>query len=235
MKRAQHSRRTLARLLLPILVAGVFGSSAALADVVYTIHPDTTNPAQGSNGNAFDVLATNTGPSSLGIGAFSFGVYTTDTDITFTEANVSTIVSSYIFEGNSFVEITLNSTVISITSGGQTLTANDLTNDFAAVTVAPGATVDLGKVLFDVAPDAVMQTFTVSFTGDPGAGNLDNNLSDQFFTAINVDAFQSGDFPIGPSVPEPSPAVLVLFGLAGLWMLSRLLRSRRACVRAPHA
>ena len=235
MKRAQYSMRTLARLLLPILVAGVFGSSAALAGVVYTVQPDTTNPAQGSNGNAFDVLATNTGPSSLGIAAFSFGLYTTDTDITFTEANVSTIVSSYIFDGDSFVEIALGSSVISITSGGQTLAANDLTNDLAAVTVAPGATVDLGKVLFDVAPNAVMQTFAVSFTGDPGAGNLDNNLSDQFFNAINVDTFQSGDFLIGASVPEPSPAALVLFGLACLCMLSRLRRSRRACVRAPHA
>ena len=235
MKRAQYSMRTLARLLLPILVAGVFGSSAALAGVVYTIQPDTTNPAQGSNGDAFDVLATNTGASGLGIAAFSFGLYTTDTDITFTEANVSTIVSGYIFDGDSFAEIFLNSPVISITSGGQTLTANDLTYDGAAVTVASGATVDLGKVLFDVAPNAVIQTFTVAFTGNPGAGNLDNNLSDQFGNAINVDTFQSGDFPIGASVPEPSPAVLVLIGLACLWMLNRLLRSRRACVSTPHA
>ena len=232
MKCARYSTRALAKRLLPLLVAGALASSAALADATFSIQPDTLNPAQGDIGDAFDVLLTNDGTSDLDIAGFSFGLFTTDTDITFTEADVDTIVGNYIFLGNSFVVISLSSSVISLATPvglpplpGQTLTANDATNTPGSwVTVGAGDTVDLGRVLFDVNPNAVLQSFTISFLGSPGLFNPYNNLSDENGDPINVDSLQSANSTISQTVPEPSPAVLLPIGLTCLWMFRRLFR-----------
>jgi hypothetical protein len=235
-RRIPINTRSAAKRLLPLLVAGVLSAPAAWAGVIYSIQMDTLNPAPGTTGDAFDVLLTNTGPSSLDIAAFSFGVFTADTDITLTEADVSTVVSSYVFAGNSFVVAFLGSPVISITSGAQTLTANDTTNTPSSfVVVGAGSTVDLGRVLFNVAANAGPQTFTISFTGSPGVNNLNNNLSDQNGDAISVDSLDSVNFSDTQAVPEPGTAVPLLAGLTCLWMFSRRLRSgRRARIRTAH-
>jgi len=211
MKYGPYSMRWLAKRLLPLLVVGAFASTAALAGVTFSIQADTPNPAPGSTGNAFDVLLTNTGPSPINIAAYVFGVATTDTDITFTEADVSTVVSPYIFAGNSFVADFLGGiTDIPAPVGlpplpAQVLLASDVGNNPSSfTTVAAGRTVDLGRVLFNVAPNAVVQGFTVSFImtlfPNPPGGYADNNLSDENGNAIDIDTFQSASFNVAAAV-----------------------------------
>ena len=190
--------------------------------MTFSIQADTPNPAPGSTGNAFDVLLTNTGPSAINIAAYSFGVVTTDTDITFTEADVSTVVSPYIFAGNSFVATFLGGiTDIPAPVGlpplpAQVLTANDVANNPGSfTTVAAGQTVDLGRVLFNVAPNAVIQSFTVSFImtlfPSPPGGYAYNNLSDENGNAINIDTFQSASFNVTAVVPALDGPVQVSY------------------------
>jgi hypothetical protein len=235
---------TLTRRLLPLLVAGLFASSAAaLADVNLSIQADTMNVAPGDVGDAFDVLLTNTGPSSVNIAGFVFGLFTTDTDITFTEADVDTDVMPYIFAGDSFVQIVESTPVISLQLvsypplPAQILTASDLTYDDTNVAVGAGQSVDLGRVLFDVDSDPTAQTFTVSFidTIDPPPQYLFNNLSDADGNAVDVDNLESADFSIQSQtvVPEPSAAALLMTVLMCLWMANRLVRARRTRATRP--
>jgi hypothetical protein len=160
-------------------------------------------------------------------------VTTADTDITFTEADISTIVSAYIFAGNSFVGdylggITSNPTPIGLPAlPAQSLTASDVGSVPSSYTaVGGGDTVDLGTVLYNVAPNAALGDFTVSFITtlfpDPPGGYAWNNLSDENGDAVNVDSFESADIDI---VPEPSPLVLLPAGLACLWAFRRARRS----------
>jgi len=222
--------KKLQRRLLPLLLAGVIGSPAALADIIYSIQADTAKPSPGDTGDAFDVLLTDTGSSSVNIAAFSFGVTTTDTDITFTEADVNTVVSPYIFAGDSFVQIEEFTPVISIATPvdlpalpSQSLTANDLTDDSANIAVGAGDTVDLGRVLFNVAPNAALQGFTVSFTTNPLSQF--NNLSDNQGTGFNPDSATSADFTISESATVPEPAGVVL--LASVFLCAGVLQWMR--------
>ena len=50
------------------------------------------------------MLLTNTGASSVALGAFSYEITTSDTDISFTGADTST-TAPYVFAGDSFVDI----------------------------------------------------------------------------------------------------------------------------------
>jgi len=238
-----YRMKGLAKRLLPLLVASALGSPAALADVILSIQTNTPNPMQGDTGDSFDVLLTNTGPSEVDIAAFSFGVFTTDTDISFTEADVSTDgPNPYIFFGNSFDQIYLGGVISNPSPVGepslpaQFLTASDVGNAYLSYTaVAAGETVDLGTVLFDVDPNAAIQSFTVSFDmtlfPNPPGGYQWNNLSDENGNAVNIDSFQSGTFNVTEGVPEPSPLLLLPIGLTCLWMFSRPGRSRRARAR----
>jgi len=223
--------------ILPLLVLGALGSPAALADIVLSIQPITTNPAPGDTGDMFDVLLSNTGSSEVDIAAFVFGVTTTDTDITFTEADTSASAAPYIFAGNSFDDAFLGGMVSIPAPVGlpalpsQDLVGSDLGDNPGSFTaVGAGATTDLGRVLFNVAPNATMQTFTVSFIEtlfpNPPGGYAYNNLSDENGNAINVDSLESADFNMGSSAPEPASLLLLPIGLASLWMFSRPRRAR---------
>ena len=64
-------------------------SPAVRADLVLSMQP-VISAAPGSTGNAFDVLLTNTGASSVDLGAFAYEITTADTDISFTDADTST-------------------------------------------------------------------------------------------------------------------------------------------------
>lgn len=224
-----------------MIVAGVLVSSAtALADVSLSIQADTTNVVAGDVGDAFDVILTNDGTSSFNIAAFVFGLSTTDPDITFTEADVNTEVMPYIFAGDSFVQIEEGTPVISLqlvsfpALPAQILTASDVTNDATGIVVAPGGAADLGRVLFDVAPDPTSQAFTVSFIDTTFQGQyLFNNFSDDDGNAVDVDNLESADFSIQTAVPEPSAAVLLLTVLMCMLAANRLVRARRGRATRP--
>src|SRR5215472_17937772 len=89
---------------------------------------------QGSTGNVFDVLLTNTGSSAVTIGSFSFGVTTTNLGISFTDATFATVLDPYIFNGDS---LDMNTSNPLNTSLGSELDASDSSFSGNGVSVAP--------------------------------------------------------------------------------------------------
>ena len=198
-------------------------SPAARADFIFSLQtPITANP--NTTGNVFDVLLTNTGTSAT-IAAFSFGINTTDTDITFTGADTTTSVATYIFAGDSFDDI--NSFPLNTVPppAGQTLDASDLSNSGLGTVVGTGVTVAVGRIFFDVANGAAFGPATVSFdTTNPGV----TSLSDTDFNSVPFSTLP-GAITITSSttpVPEPASVGLLVCALTGFAIVK--LRRRRA-------
>jgi hypothetical protein len=204
-------------LRLPALAAVLLLAGFAVparADIILTVQSVTVSA--GSSNDALDVTLTNTGPNSVTIGGFAFGLSTT-VPITFTAANISTSTAPYIFTGHS-----LFGPVISTTPAGQTLEASDnfdVVN--AGTTVSAGATVGLGHVLFNVGSTpgifvVTLAAFPSTSLSSPSGGNV------PFTREVN------GTITVGV-VPEPSSVTLMGVGLA---FLAGLARSRRAKIAA---
>jgi hypothetical protein len=192
--------------------AAVLVCSPARAGTVFSIQPSTAAATPGSVGNAFDVVLTNSGLSSIAVAGFNFEVSVTNTNITLTGADFSPAAFPYIFAGNSLDE-TLSIPLNLPSTSGQTLDANDVYDiPLSGVTVTPGASLALGRVFFDISPGAAVGVFLVTFTGPQAAGDA-NNLSDFSGNLINVDNFADGTIEI---VPEPGSLFLVLAGLCAL-------------------
>src|SRR5215813_8248116 len=100
MMKLQFSSRDRQGLLSTVLAAGVaatfFCPANANASVIVAVQ--SASAAPGSSGNTFDVQLTNTGPSGITVGGFSFGISTGNPDISFRESNTSTS-APYIFDG----------------------------------------------------------------------------------------------------------------------------------------
>ncbi|MGD0435318.1 MAG: hypothetical protein ABSB86_02555 [Bryobacteraceae bacterium] len=193
------------------------------ATTLYSISPGTISASPGDVGDSFDVSLTNNGPDPISVAAFNFEVTVSDPDVTLVGATYSTAFP-YIFAGDSFDQINAASiesfcscsyplSIPGVDTTNQTLVANDLTNDFAGITIASGGTFGLGHVLFDLAPDAALGQFALSFTGNfSGVVADSNNLSDPQFNTINVDDFSGGTISVS-SIPEPSSLSLALAAL----------------------
>ena len=213
-----------------LCAVGVLCGSAH-ASVTYSIDPSIIPAQPGDVGDSFDVFLTNSGPGTLSVAAFTFEVSVTEPTITLTGASVSTGANPYIFAGDSFDEIN-GFTLDYVNTAGpspQRLDASDLSNDLAGMQIAPGASIDLGKVFFDVANPAQAGNFAVSFTGVVSNVANANNLSTPEGDGIAVDSFSSGTIQV---VPLPRAAVLfgsgvgALFALLGWGPGRPLLRSR---------
>jgi hypothetical protein len=191
---------------------------SAQASVIYSIGPATIPVQPGDVGDSFDVFLTNSGPDSLSVAGFAFEVSVAATTITLTGASVSTGANPYIFAGDSFDQINGFSLVYVNTAGPspQRLDASDITNVLAGIQIAPGGSIDLGKVFFDVANPAQAGNFAVSFTGIVSNVANANNLSTPEGDGIAVDSFSSGTIQV---VPLPSPAVLFGSGVGALFAL----------------
>jgi hypothetical protein len=200
----------------------------ANASTTYSIDPATISAQPGDVGDSFDVLFTNNGPGALSVAAFSFEVSVADPDITLTGADFSTNVSPYVFAGDSFCEI--NSFPLNFVNidgySPQILDASDVTNDATGVNVASGASVDLGRVLFDVANPAQAGQFAVSFTGEVSNVANANNLSTPDGVGISVDSFSGATISVS-AVPEPSSPLLALLAVQLVGPFTRR-RIRRA-------
>src|SRR5271156_4067212 len=176
----------------------------------FSIAPSAISANAGDVGDSFDVVLTNdaTSTENISIAAFAFEISVINPDITLTGADFNTGAIPYIFPlSDSFVA--LNPPFTLNIDSGQTLDASDLTNDGAGITIAPGQSVALGDILFDVASGAAPGLFPVSFTGVPSGGVVvdSNNLSDPNGIAVNVETFSGGTISIGgTSVPEPNAA-----------------------------
>ncbi|HTB15034.1 MAG TPA: PEP-CTERM sorting domain-containing protein [Bryobacteraceae bacterium] len=208
---------------LRLLVAGcgatLLCSPASATE--FSIQPSIVVASPGAVGDAFDVVLTNNGASSITVGTFAFEVSVTDPDITFVGADFSTSAAPYIFAGQS-VDETFSLPLLT-SNTGQTLDASDSFFPFGSgATLTPGESLALGEVLFDVSPTAAPGSFAVSFTGTPSVADA-NNLSDPTGAPIGVDTFTPGSIDVVSS-PEPSSIFLVLTGAAALALSIRRRR-----------
>ena len=184
----------------------------ARADLIVAAQTVTANA--GSSNNTLEMALQNTGVASVNIAGFSFGVSTMGTDITFTLADVNTVVLPYIFAGHSLFGPNIS------TSTGHSLTASDLDSNPSGTDVGPASTVALGRLLFDVAPGAAAGPHTVTITPFPTTSLTDSN-------GINVPITTLVDGTIivtaGPQlVPEPASLTSAAVALAaGAWLFVR--------------
>jgi hypothetical protein len=207
--------------LLLVLIAAATLMPSASAGVIYSIVPIGPAPAAGSNGNVLEVLLSNSGPSGISLSTFSFGVTTTDTDVSFVSADTLTTSQPYIFLGNSFD--VQNSIPLNFTSGAS-LVGSDITASFSNMTVGAGQTLALGRVLYNVALNAALGPFMVSFTTEAG----DNSLSQADGTNVPIDTLQGTTVTVGAATPEPATLLLIPAGLLALAWRKRAAQRGRA-------
>jgi hypothetical protein len=198
-----------------LAIAVLLLSVPAKADIVLSLESVTGAP--GSTGT-FDVLLTNTGPSSQNIAAFNFELTTPDTNITFTDVTTSTTTATYIFPDSFF------GPDITTIAGGQTVEAGDVDATFNGTDVAAGATYGIGNVSYAINPGAsngeIAEVDFAAFT--------DTSLVDSLFNNVGFSS-ESGTITVQTSsttVPEPSTA-LPLAGamLAAAWLIQRRRRT----------
>jgi hypothetical protein len=207
-------RATLARCAARIVAVGLLLFVTLPSQAALIVTAGSTAVAAGGSGS-IDVTLTNTGPSSVTVGAFSFGLSTASANISFTGATTST-ASPYIFDGNSLFGPNIDTTV------GATLIASDLDSDPAGATVAAGATVGLGHVLFNVASGAPAGPVAITVTPFPTT-----SLSDPLGGNLAIDTLVPGTITVTRSTAAvPEPSTLLLAGLG--WPAAWLLRRRRA-------
>jgi hypothetical protein len=208
-----------------VLAAGVaaclLSPSTARASSIVSI--ESVNVAAGSSGNGIDVELTNSGPSAVTIGGFSFEISIANMDISFTGANTST-AAAYIFGTDSLFGPDLAGP-----SSGQSLAVSDVFSIFfSGATLDAGTTVGLGHVLFDVSPNAASGSFSVDLALFPST-----SLSDESGNNVPIDTLVSGRITItaaeGDVVPEPSSLLLLASGVAAMAGIAR----RRGTAAAP--
>ena len=180
----------------------LFASIPAQGSILFTIQPAVA--FVGSVGDSLDLTLTNTGPTSVNIGGFSFGFSVPDPHIVFTGVTTATL-AQYIFLGDS-----LFGPNIGTTSGAQTVVASDLCiTCTGANIVGAGVTVGLGHIFFNVLPGAtgvIPETFIAA----------DNSLSTPAGANIAITLATASTITIVPSgvVPEPSTWAMLVTGLA---------------------
>jgi hypothetical protein len=194
-------------------VIALTGAPAARADLQFSVQPVAASP--GDVNDTLEVDATNTGSSVVDLAAFAFEINTLSSDIEFQQSTTATVLAPYVFfAGNSLVD-TYFGGVNSIDGPGQTLDVSDVVltpNTFADI--AAGATVGLGEISFNVAPDAVDGLDAVDLNP------AQTSASDQFGYAIPLD-FSNGGITV-TTVPEPSGALtLLVIAVAGFLMAKR--------------
>jgi hypothetical protein len=209
--RSSHTIHWLTLLGAALVLLTVVGP--VQADLIVTVQSVTAAP--GSTGNTIEVDLTNTGAGAAGpIGAFSFGLSTTNPGITFTAATTATLGAPYIFDGlGLFGPNITNST-------GTSLTASDLFSVIGSgTTLGAGATVGLGEVFFDVAPGTSPGPIAVILADYPTT-----SLSDDSFPVPNdipITTLTNGTITVtgtgggGTPTPVPEPSTLALLGTAG--------------------
>lgn len=198
-----NTRTRLQRLAIGCLAVCFLGALSARADLVISVGSTSVDP--GTTGNPLDVELTNTGPAAITIGGFSFGVSIGNPNISFTDANTSTVLA-YIFAGNSLFGPDLTGP-----TSGQSLNTSDV---FAGgnngTTLGAGTTLGIGHLLFDVSALAGTGTFAVNLAAPF------TSLSDENAIGIPVNTLSAGKITIeGPSeIPEPATLGVLLAGVA---------------------
>ena len=200
-----------------ILAATLLGlPQARAASLVFGITPTPVHIGVGGSAT-FDVTLTNTSLSSIGVGAFSFGITTTDPNVLFTSANMSTS-SPYIFAGDSGDLILLGTSTVS-TATGTTLIASDFTADFANITLSAGETLGLGHVFVSDGSADFARSVAIQFLSSPA----DTSLATGSGASITDFSTTNGTLLI---VSTPEPGTWMLFASAMLllpWLRRRIV------------
>jgi hypothetical protein len=184
------------------LALSLIACAAAPARADLIVQVGSVVAAAGSTGNGLEVTLTNTGPDAVSIDGFSFGL-SVDPAVDLTGATTAT-ASPYIFAGHSAFGPDV------ATSVGSSLQASDAYDPAgSAAVLASGATVGLGRVLFDVSALA-SGVYTVTLEGFP-ATSLSLGLDD-----VPITTLVDGSITVEAAVPEPSSAILAIVGVAAL-------------------
>lgn len=184
----------------------MFLSISVLARGGAIVSIESVSVAPGGAG-AFDVWLTNTGPSPLTIGGFTFGVSVDSPDVSLTNANTATD-NPYIFAA-----VSLFGPDLTGPNSGQTITVSDVyITPLLGSTVAAGASVGLGSVQFALSPNSGDGPYFTSFIP------VRTSLADELGNAIAIEAMNGGSIIV---VPEPSSWILIGAGAGLLWFRRR--------------
>ncbi len=204
----------LSTVLAASVAAAFFCPASANASLIVAV--ESAIAAPGSSGNTFDVQLTNTGPSAITVGGFSFGISTGNPSISFRDANTSTS-ETYIFDGSSLFGPDLTGP----TSGPSLSTSDVFSVAFSGSTLGTGTTVGLGRILFDVSPGAAPGVFPVTLGDFPTT-----SLADPAEADLAIQTLSAGQITITATAAVPEPGTLAtLFG--GLTLLAGCAGRRR--------
>ncbi len=205
----------------PILLAflGVAGiAPLGRASLLMNIQP--VSDAAGTTGDTLDVTLTNTGPSSVTIAGFTFGIGVGTSNLTFTGVTDGTTTATYIFSGNSLFGPDISQQPPNLP--GQTLEASDLWASIGTgATVGTGATAGLGHVTFNLAAATPSGPISVNFIP------ADDSLSDAAGAALAFTA-NNGTVTVtrgGTSTPEPGTFAFAAVALVALGWGRRFRRA----------
>ena len=176
----------------------------ARANLLFSVQSVSANP--GDVNDLLQVNVTNAGPGAVDLGAYSFTIQTSSSDITFEQATTATSFP-YVFAGNS-----LFGPVTSTSGPGQSLSASDFPANSNATVIGAGVTFGLSEVSFDVAPGAPAEILPIEFN------TSSTSASDSNLAAIPLN-FSNGEITIGSATPLPATLPLFATGLGGLGLL----------------
>src|ERR1035437_2132259 len=202
-----HSR--LVMVLMPVMFTSLLSTALARADVLTVSLSPLSNVAAGSTGDSLDVLLRNTSGPAVSIEGFFFELLASSPDVTFTDATTTT-GTGYIFGAGSL----FGPDIIGPGSTPQDLSGSDL-DSAGSVSLASGATVALGHVLFNVSPTALTPTVNFPLAGFPGTSLADDSGNNVPITTLNGGQFQINGAPA--PVPEPSTLILLFTVMPLLW------------------
>ena len=223
-------------LSVPTLRTRNFLLSFAAAALLTTLAPagaraglimavQSVSASAGSTNDVLNLTLTNTGPSAVTIGGFSFQIGA-GSGVTFTSVDTTT-TPAYIFAGHSTFGPDISNSPPNLP--GLNLAAGDTYATFGSgfsLGVGAGNAVGLGRVHFNVSTGA-SGSIPITLAGFPSS-NL-SNANGVDITQSSGTTFTSGTVTVlGIAVPEPSSLALGAFAVAmgsGYW-----LRNRRPAV-----
>jgi hypothetical protein len=205
--------------LFPLVALAALALSArpAAADLIVSLQ--TVTDGAGTMNDLMEATLANTGPSPVNIGAFNFGFSVSNTHITFTQVDIFTTPSAYIFAGHSFL-----GPIISFNGTGQSMEAGDVYDvPNSGITLAAGNTVGLGRIFFNIDATAPSSVNPVVLNSSQ------TNLSDSAGGNVPVTTLNNGSITIiGAASPVPEPATVLLAGISlGTSLLTYVCRRRR--------
>lgn len=195
-----------------IAISASAGTSQAI-DFQLEVKAGSVTVSPGQTGAGLNVVVKNNGVSAVDLGGFAFQVTVASTKITFTDITTAT-TPNYIFAGQSTFGPN-----IGISNNDQDWSASDIfATGGSGISLAPGETLGLGYLIFDVAADA-SGTYDIVIEPFPGT-----SLSDFGGDDVPIASIVNGLVTV--AVPEPSSVLLGGCGMICL-VAARKMRVRR--------